>query len=69
MTIVYLLAPLSLLLAGGFVLAFFRAVDDGQFQDLDTPALRALLDAEPEIDHRSESISEKGKNDDRPRKA
>lgn len=45
MTIIYVLAPLSLLLAGGFVAAFFRAVDDGQFQDLDTPAKRALFDS------------------------
>lgn len=47
MTIVYVLAPLSLALAGLFVFAFFRAVDGDQFQDLDTPAHRALYDSTP----------------------
>ncbi len=47
MTIIYVLAPLSLGLAGLFVYVFFRAVDGGQFQDLDTPAHRALYDSPP----------------------
>ncbi len=46
MTIVFVLAPLSLMLAGFFVYLFFRAVDDGQFQDLETPAHRMV--AEPD---------------------
>lgn len=54
MTIVYLLAPLSLTLAGLFVFAFFRAVDGGQFQDLDTPAHRVLYDSPP-VDSEKES--------------
>ena len=48
MNIVYLLAPLSLALAAVFVFAFFRAVNSGQFQDLDTPAHRAVYDSTSE---------------------
>lgn len=45
MNIIYILAPLSLALAAVFVFVFFRAVDGGQFEDLDTPAHRALYDS------------------------
>ncbi len=46
MNIVFILAPLSLLLASFFVYLFFKSVSSGQFQDLDTPAHRMLLDSE-----------------------
>lgn len=46
MSIVFLLAPLSLMLSGLFVYLFFRSVEDGQFQDLETPAIRILLDSD-----------------------
>ena len=44
MNILYLLIPLALLLLAGAVWAFFWAVGSGQFDDLDTPATRILLD-------------------------
>ncbi len=44
MSILYLLIPLALLLLGAAVWAFFWAVGSGQFDDLDTPAVRILLD-------------------------
>ena len=44
MDILYLLIPLALLLLCGAVWAFFWAVGSGQFDDLDTPAMRILLD-------------------------
>jgi cbb3-type cytochrome oxidase maturation protein len=44
MSILYVLIPLALLLLGGAVWAFFWAVGDGQFDDLDTPAVRILMD-------------------------
>lgn len=34
--------PASLLLAGFFLVSFIRAVQSGQMDDLDTPALRIL---------------------------
>ena len=47
MKIIYLLIPLSLLLLGFALWAFFWAVRNDQFDDLDTPALDVLDDEEP----------------------
>lgn len=44
MSIIYLLIPLGLVLLVVAVLAFFWAVRAGQFDDLETPAWRILLD-------------------------
>ena len=44
MEIIYLLIPLSLVLVGGIVWAFFWAVRSGQFDDLEGPAHRILMD-------------------------
>jgi cbb3-type cytochrome oxidase maturation protein len=44
MSILYVLIPLALLILGGAVWAFFWAVGNGQFDDLDTPAVSILLD-------------------------
>lgn len=46
MSVLYVLVPLALLLAGIAVLAFRWAVRDGQFDDVETPAFRILLDEE-----------------------
>lgn len=42
MTIIYVLIPLSLVLLSIAVWAFFWAVRNDQFEDLDTPALDVL---------------------------
>lgn len=44
MSILYLLVPMGVLIVAGAVWAFFWAVDSGQFDDLDSPAWRILLD-------------------------
>jgi cbb3-type cytochrome oxidase maturation protein len=44
MTILYLLIPLSLILLGLAVWAFFWAVKHDQFEDLEGPAHRILFD-------------------------
>jgi len=44
MDILYFLIPLGLVLLGLAVWAFFWAVGSGQFDDLDTPAVRILMD-------------------------
>lgn len=44
MDILYLLIPLSVVLAVAIGAAFWRAVDTGQFDDLDGPAVRVLAD-------------------------
>lgn len=46
MKIIYLLIPLSLLLLSLAVWAFFWAVRNDQFDDLDTPALDVLDDSD-----------------------
>ena len=44
MNILYLLIPLGLLLLGLAIWAFFWAVGSGQFDDLDSPAMRVIMD-------------------------
>jgi len=47
MTMLLILVPVMLLLVGIAVWAFFWAADQGQFDDLDAPALAPLLDDAP----------------------
>ncbi len=47
MSVIYLLIPLSLVFAGGFLWAFIWAVRSGQFDDTCTPSMRAVLDDAP----------------------
>ena len=44
MSIIFLILPITLLLSLGAVAAFTWATRGGQFDDLKTPALRALHD-------------------------
>jgi len=44
MEILYLLIPLSVVLAFVIGIAFWIAVDTGQFEDLDGPALTVITD-------------------------
>lgn len=44
MNIIFLLIVFGLFLATFFLFFFFKAVNDGQFSDCDTPALRILFD-------------------------
>lgn len=44
MSIVYLMLPLSLILGLGFLVAFIRMSASGQYDDLETPAHRMLLE-------------------------
>ena len=53
MNILYLLIPLALLLLGLAVWAFFWAVGSGQFDDLDTPAVRIIMDDDKQADDNS----------------
>lgn len=46
MEIIYVLIPLSILLLGVAVAIFLWAVNNGQFEDLDSPAWRILHDDE-----------------------
>jgi len=44
MHIILYIIILSLTVAGGFLLAFFWAVNDGQYEDDFTPSMRILID-------------------------
>lgn len=44
MAVIYVLLPLALLIAGAAVAAFIFAARRGEFDDLETPALRVLFD-------------------------
>lgn len=54
MNILYVLIPLALLLGVFFVVAFIWATKKGQFDDLDTPAARIVLDDEYVINSKQE---------------
>ncbi|MBL8746003.1 MAG: cbb3-type cytochrome oxidase assembly protein CcoS [Phycisphaerae bacterium] len=48
MTLVYLILPITFLIAGGFIAAFVWAARSGQFDDLATPPVRASFrEADP----------------------
>lgn len=47
MSVLFIMVPAALLLAGGAVIAFIFAARGGQYDDLETPAHRMLDDDEP----------------------
>jgi cbb3-type cytochrome oxidase maturation protein len=44
MEVIFLLVILAISVAGGFLIAFFWATYDGQFDDTYSPAIRILID-------------------------
>ncbi len=46
MNVIYLVLPLAIVLAIGFVAAFIWATRSGQYDDMDSPAMRMLNDEE-----------------------
>lgn len=44
LSVIYLVLPLALLIVGGAVLAFVWSARSGQYDDLETPAVRVLHD-------------------------
>ena len=44
MSVIFLLIPLSILIAGAFLWAFIWAIRSGQYEDTCTPAMRVLTD-------------------------
>lgn len=49
MAVLYIVLPLAFLVAGAGVLAFIWAARQGEFDDLDTPPLRAIQDDDPVV--------------------
>lgn len=61
MEVLYLLIPVSVVLVFGIAVAFWWSVRSGQFDDLEGPAFRILMnDDNPVV----QNDSEKGKNQD-----
>ncbi|MEI6458917.1 MAG: cbb3-type cytochrome oxidase assembly protein CcoS [Pseudomonadota bacterium] len=50
MTIIFLLIPLGLVLVGAALWAFFWAVGDGQFDDLESPGWSVVADDTPALE-------------------
>ena len=48
MTVLFIVLPLAIVMAGIFLTAFILSVRRGQYDDLDTPPLRMLFDDEPQ---------------------
>lgn len=44
MSVFFILIPLSVLIAGGFLWAFVWAVRNGQYEDTCTPAMRLVME-------------------------
>jgi cbb3-type cytochrome oxidase maturation protein len=47
MSVIYIVLPVALLLAAGFVFAFIWGTRRGQFDDMETPRWRMLFDDTP----------------------
>ncbi len=47
MTLIFIVLPLALLITAGAIIGFIWAARSGQFDDVDTPAVRMLLDDVP----------------------
>jgi cbb3-type cytochrome oxidase maturation protein len=62
MNILFVLIPLSLVLLALAIWAFFWAVGSGQFDDLDSPGWRILMDD----DSKPPPAAEQHKREDRP---
>lgn len=60
MEVVFILLPLALLVAALMLALFVWAVRSGQFDDLDTPAVRILFDDKPERSPKSAQASSGG---------
>lgn len=54
MTVIYLVLPLAVCFSAFAVAAFLWALKKGQFDDLETPALRAIHDDRPRRARRQE---------------
>ena len=65
MIVIFLLIPLSILIATGFLIGFIWAVRSGQYEDTCTPSLRMLLeDLGPRRGVKDLSNNEKKTNDE-----
>ena len=57
MEIIFILLIISVIMAGGFLTAFFWAVKNGQYDDTTTPAMRMLFDALPPDENKDMNLN------------
>jgi cbb3-type cytochrome oxidase maturation protein len=57
MNVVLFLLPVALLMGFGFLYGFLRMVADGQYDELETPAHRMLLDDEVVVRSLSDKVN------------
>ncbi|MCW2119550.1 cbb3-type cytochrome oxidase assembly protein CcoS [Flavobacterium sp. 7A] len=63
MSVIYILIPISIIIAIGFFIAFIRAVKTGQYDDDYTPSVRMLFDDELKVENpKSKQITEEKQN-------
>ncbi len=62
MSVLFIMIPVALILAGIGIVAFVIAVKRGQFDDLDTPAIRAVFDDDETIPPRESSVQSNPSN-------
>jgi len=66
MEVLYLLVPLAMLIVALMVVIFFWAVRSGQFDDLEGPAHRIIMDDDrPEISKEETQDKDKDKDKDK----
>lgn len=63
MEVIFVLIALSLIVAGGFLAAFFWAVREGQYDDDYTPAIRILFDDKPVKGDADTTLNSESKTD------
>jgi cbb3-type cytochrome oxidase maturation protein len=64
MSVLYIALPVALFLGGGGLIACLYCIRDGQYDDLDSPSVRVLLD-DQRADDAPKSADESIKNDDK----
>ncbi len=65
MEIIWILIPFAILLAGLFIYGFFWMVNNGQYDDLDSPQLRMLLDEKIKNQNQNQNINQPNSNKER----
>ena len=66
MSAIFVLIGFSILVAGGFLIAFIWSVKSGQYEDDYTPSVRILFDDQPK-ENKEESEIKKDKKNKQPK--
>ena len=64
MSVLYVALPIAIAMGGAAMWACIRCIRSGQFDDLESPAVRMLIDEQPKNSTRQRSNSEVVNRDD-----